>query len=48
MRIAIRNQKQRLEQLETRIESRKAELRKREQVISLAPDIEAYCLTLPV
>jgi len=48
MRIAIRNQKQRLEQLETRIESRKAELRKREQVISLAPEIEAYCLTLPV
>jgi len=48
MRIAIRNQKQRLEQLETRVESRKAELRKREQVISLAPDIEAYCLTLPV
>ncbi|WP_054861995.1 hypothetical protein [Natronolimnobius baerhuensis] len=48
MRIAIRNQKQRLGQLETRIHSRKANLRKREQVISLAPNIEAYCLTLPV
>ena len=48
MRIAIRNQEQRLEELETRIETRKAELKKQEQVISLAPDIEAYCLTLPV
>ena len=48
MRIAIRNQEQRLQELETRIERRKNELEKREQVISLAPDIESYCLTLPV
>jgi SNF2 family DNA or RNA helicase len=48
MRIAIRNQEQRLEELETRIEKRKTELRKQEQVISLAPDIMAYCLSLPV
>jgi len=48
MRIAIRNQEQRLQELETRIEKRKQELKKQEQVISLAPDVEAYCLTLPV
>ena len=48
MQIAIRNQERRLEELETRIRKRKTELRKQEQVISLAPDIKAYCLTLPV
>lgn len=48
MRIAIRNQEQRLQELETRIEKRKRELMKQEQVISLAPDVEAYCLVFPV
>lgn len=37
-------QKQRLEQLEIRIESRKTELRKREQVISLAPELRRTVL----
>lgn len=43
-----RNQEQRLAELETRIKKRKKELEKQKQVISLAPDIEAYCLALPV
>jgi ERCC4-related helicase len=48
MEISIRGQRQRLEQLEERVEDRKAELERRRQVISLAPEIEGYCLTLPV
>ena len=37
-----------MEQLEERVEDRKAELERRRQVISLAPEVEGYCLTLPV
>ncbi len=48
MDIAIRGQRERLEQLEDRIETRREELRRREQVISLAPDVENYCLSLPL
>ncbi|MFD1572019.1 helicase-related protein [Halorubrum laminariae] len=48
MDIAIRGQQERLEQLEDRIETRRNELRRREQIISLAPEVENYCLTLPL
>lgn len=48
MDIAIRGQQERLEQLEARIETRRNELRRREQIISLAPEVENYCLTLPL
>jgi hypothetical protein len=46
MDIAIRGQQERLEQLEDRIETRRGELKRREQIISLAPEVENYCLTL--
>ena len=48
MDIAIRGQQERLKQLENRIETRREELRRREQIISLAPEVENYCLTLPL
>ena len=48
MDIAIRGQRERLEKLEDRIETRRRELERREQVISLAPEVENYCLTLPL
>ncbi|MFC6993865.1 helicase-related protein [Haladaptatus sp. GCM10025707] len=48
MTISIRNQRNRLAQLEARIKKRQEELNRREQVVSIAPEIEAYCLTLPV
>ena len=48
MEISIRGQRQRLEQLEERVEDRRADLKRRRQVISLAPEVEGYCLTLPV
>ncbi|CCQ35160.1 helicase domain protein (plasmid) [Halorhabdus tiamatea SARL4B] len=48
MDIAIRGQRERLEKLEERIEARRQELNRREQVISLAPEVENYCLTLPL
>ncbi len=48
MDIAIRGQRQRLNKLEERIEKRRKELRRKSQVISLAPEVENLCLTLPV
>jgi hypothetical protein len=48
MDIAIRGQRERLAKLEERIETRRQELKRREQVISLAPKVENYCLTLPL
>ena len=48
MDIAIRGQRDRLSKLEDRIETRREELQRKGQVISLAPEIENYCLTLPV
>jgi len=48
MEIAIRGQRDRLSKLEDRIEKRRQELQRKAQVISLAPEIENYCLTLPV
>lgn len=48
MAISLRRQRQRLDNLEDRVEERKAELERREQTISLAPEVEGYCLTLPV
>ena len=48
MNIAIRGQRERLEKLEQRIENRRQELRQREKVISLAPEVENYCLSLPL
>lgn len=48
MDIAIAGQRERLEKLEERIGRRREELQRREQVISLAPEVENYCLTLPL
>ncbi|UPM45337.1 helicase-related protein [Halocatena salina] len=48
MDIAIEGQRARLEQLEERIETRRDELKRRERVISLAPEVENYCLSLPL
>ncbi|WP_209309515.1 helicase-related protein [Haloarcula amylovorans] len=48
MDIAIRKQQDRLGKLEDRIEDRRGELQRKSQVISLAPEIESLCLTLPI
>jgi len=48
MEISIRRQRQRLDRLEERVEQRQAELERREQIISLAPEVEGDCLTIPV
>jgi hypothetical protein len=48
MEISIRRQRQRLEKLEARIDDRRTELDRQEQIISLAPVVEGYCLTLPL
>jgi ERCC4-related helicase len=48
MDIAIRNQRNRLQELEARIERRREELQEKARVISLAPEIEGRCLTFPV
>jgi SNF2 family DNA or RNA helicase len=48
MDIAIRGQQERLEQLQERIDTRRAELKRREQIISLAPTVDNYCLTFPL
>ncbi|MBS3761421.1 MAG: DEAD/DEAH box helicase, partial [Halodesulfurarchaeum sp.] len=48
MDIAIRGQRQRLSKLEERIAKRRKELRRKSQVISLAPEVENLCLALPV
>ncbi len=48
MDISIRRQRQRLEKLEERVERRKEDLDRRAQIISIAPEIEAHCLTLPL
>jgi ERCC4-related helicase len=48
MDIAIRNQRDRLERLEQRIETRRQDLERKAQVISLAPDVENVCFALPV
>jgi len=47
MDIAIRGQRQRLNKLEERIEKRRTELRRKSQVISLAPEVANLCLALP-
>lgn len=48
MDIAIRGQRERLRKLEDRIENRRQELLRKEQVISLAPEVENSCLVFPV
>ena len=48
MDIAIRGQRNRLSKLEDRIEQRRQELRRKAQVISLAPEIENLCLSLSI
>jgi uncharacterized protein (DUF2384 family) len=48
MDIAIRRQRDRLSKLEERIEKRRRELQRKAQVISLAPEVENICLTLPI
>ena len=44
----IGRQQSRLENLEKRIESRRQELQKQAQIVSLAPEVENFCLALPV
>ena len=48
MDIAIRKQRNRLSKLEERIEKRRNELRRKAQIISVAPEVENLCLTLPI
>jgi len=48
MDIAIRGQRDRLSKLEERIEERRRELHRKSQVISMAPETENLCLTLPI
>ncbi|WP_137286971.1 helicase-related protein [Halorussus salinisoli] len=48
MDIAIRGQRERLAKLERRIETRREELRRKAQIISIAPEVENLCLALPV
>lgn len=48
MEISIRGQRRRLDRLDERVDERKADLERRRQVISLAPEVEGYCLTLPI
>ncbi len=48
MDISIRGQRRRLEQIDKQVDERKAELKRRQQVISIAPEVEGYCLTLPI
>jgi DNA-binding transcriptional regulator YbjK len=48
MDIAIRGQRERLNKLEQRIETRRQELQRKAQVISLAPEVENLCLVLPI
>jgi hypothetical protein len=48
MDIAIRRQRDRLSKLEDRIEQRRQELRRKARVISLAPEVENLCLSLPI
>jgi hypothetical protein len=48
MDIAIRGQRERLNRLERRIETRRQELQRKAQIISLAPEVETLCLALPV
>jgi SNF2 family DNA or RNA helicase len=48
MDIAIRGQRERLEKLEERIETRRQELKRRERVISLVPEVENFCIALPL
>jgi len=48
MQISIQNQRQRLEQLESRFKQRTSELERRGQMISLAPEVEAWSVTLSV
>lgn len=47
MDIAIRRQQDRLSKLEERIEQRQENIRKKRQVISLGPELEAVCLAVP-
>jgi len=46
MRVAIRKQKSRLENLEDRIEKRKKEIRDKAKVVSLAPSLKNWCICL--
>lgn len=48
MDIAIQKQRNRLSKLEERIEKRRSELRRKAQIISVAPEVENLCLTLPI
>lgn len=48
MDIAIRRQQDRLSKLEQRIKQRRRELQRKARAISLAPEVENVCLTLPI
>jgi len=47
MDIAIRGQRQRLTKLEARLETRRTELQRKAQIVSLAPEVANLCVTLP-
>ena len=47
MDISIRKQQGRLEEIEERIEERREKLRTKAKIISIAPEVENYCLTIP-
>jgi superfamily II DNA or RNA helicase len=44
----IRKQQKRLERIEERIDDRREKLRTKARVVSIAPEVENYCLTIPV
>ena len=48
MDISIRKQQSRLSNLEDRIEKRRDELQQKAQIVSVAPEVENLCLTLPI
>ena len=47
MDIAIRGQKARKEKIKKRLDERRKELSKKEQIISIAPEVENICLIIP-
>jgi hypothetical protein len=47
MEIAIRGQEKRLQNLEARIQERKANVREKGRVVSLAPELVNLCYAFP-
>ena len=47
MDIAIRGQKARKKKIKQRLDERRERLDKKEQIISIAPEVENICLVIP-